>query len=159
MELNQLPAHSRVWIYQADRVLNDADESQIRAVMEAFMQEWTAHGRKLNAGYELYHRRFLVIAVDEAQAKATGCSIDASVAVVKELGSQLGIDFFDRKLTAYYSGDSIEVKPLHEFWALRKAHVLSDDTLVFNNLVADLEAFRSSWVLPFGKSWHAEMFR
>ena len=44
----------------------------------------------------LYKNRFLILAVDESQASASGCSIDSSVKFVKAMESELGTDFFNR---------------------------------------------------------------
>lgn len=160
MELLTLPPHSRVWIYQANRKLTRTEESFIRDTMSDFIAQWAAHGQSLRAGFSLEHSRFLIIAVDEEQAQASGCSIDASVAVVKKLENELGVDFFDRQIVAYL-GDEGELKTtrLHDFWALRKAGVVTDDTKVFNNLVKNIKEWKDSWLVPFGQSWHAEMFR
>lgn len=160
MNLDRLPSHSRVWIYQSDRPLSRTEQSFLNDHMSAFVKEWNAHGQQLSAGFDFLHDRFLILAVDEKQAAASGCSIDSSVAAIKALEKEIGVDFFNRQLVAYETEDSaIEVKPLHDFWALRKAGVVNDETVVYNNLVKDLEEFNSSWRTSFGKSWHAEMFR
>jgi hypothetical protein len=111
------------------------------------------------AGAELYRSQWLLIAADEQHTQASGCSIDASVHVVRQLAERLGIDFFDRKRTAYIESDEVQVVPLHDFWAMRKAKLVHDDTQVFNSLAASLGAFRAQPFIPFADSWHAEMWR
>ena len=159
MNLSDLPKHARVWIYQADRVLSNAEQEEISVFLNRFVTDWAAHGQALAAGFAIEKDRFIVLAVDENQAAASGCSIDSSVAAIKEIGSKFGIDFFNRQLVAYLENDEILVRQLHDFWALRKAGVINDETVVFNNLVKNIDEFNTSWILPFGKSWHAEMFR
>ncbi len=159
MNLSSLPPHSRVWIYQADRVLNASEQEKISGYLQEFTRQWAAHGQALAAGFSLEKDRFIVLAVDENQAAASGCSIDSSVAIIKKIGEELSVDFFNRQLVAYYDKDEILVRQLHDFWALKKAGVISDDTPVFNNLVKNIAEFNTSWILPFGQSWHAEMFR
>jgi hypothetical protein len=48
--------------------------------------------------------------------------------------------------------------PLHAFWALRKALVINDESLVVDTTVSTVEQLRVSLVRPFNKSWHAEMW-
>src|SRR5690606_16483016 len=105
-------------------------------------------------GYSFVHGRFFVLAVDEAQAKASGCGIDKSVRHVERLGALIIANFFNRKLVAYLDSGSVQVLPIHEFWAMRKAGRIGPDTQVFNTLVSTLGDFRRNWIVPFHTSWH-----
>src|SRR5665811_853372 len=84
-EFNTLPETSRIWIYQADRSFTSDELEEIQSEMDAFLKDWTAHGSNLKAGYEIRYKRFIVIALDQSQAAASGCSIDASVHFIKNL--------------------------------------------------------------------------
>ena len=44
-----LPDHSRVWVYQANREFSKEDCSEIKQLSENFLTGWNAHGSKLNA--------------------------------------------------------------------------------------------------------------
>lgn len=123
------------------------------------MQNWMAHGKPVHGWFEVKYNRFLILFADEEATSVSGCSIDSSVAFVKKIGAELNCDFFDRKQMAWLEQDEVKTKIMHEFWALRKAGVITGETMVFNNLVKDKAEFDSSWISPFDKSWHAEMFR
>ncbi len=82
---------ARVWIYQADRPLKGTEIEEIRERGRLFVASWAAHGEKLDAAIEVLHDRFVVLCADEAQVKASGCSIDRSVGFVRELESDLGL--------------------------------------------------------------------
>src|SRR4028119_2510680 len=93
---NQLPPQARVWIYQADRALTDAEVEALNPVLTRFVTEWTSHGQKLQASAQVFHNRFLVIGNNEDVNSPSGCSIDASVRFVKQLEEQLNVSLFNR---------------------------------------------------------------
>jgi hypothetical protein len=159
MSLHTLPDHARVWIYTADREISPAEHTHVNEYMTHFMRDWAAHGAGLKAGFALIHQRYLVLAADEATVAASGCSIDSSVRAIKDLGSKLGIDFFNRTLVGFQDGDQLRFTPIHDFWARRKANLVTDETAVFNTLAATLGDLRRAELLPFAESWHAEMWR
>lgn len=154
-----LEDHARIWIYQADRVLNSEEISKIEETMKHFIQSWSAHGAALTAESAVVNSQFVLLAVDEEKALASGCSIDKSVHLMKALGQELGIDFFDRMQTAFIQNGEVKVVGLHQFWAMRKAGLVNEETLVFDNLVKTVGEFRKRWQVPFGQSWHAEMWK
>lgn len=150
--------NSRVWIYQANRFLSDQELEVISQRANEFVQSWSAHGNALAAEVHVLYKRFVVFFVDENQAQITGCSIDKSVALINELGSQFGVDFFDRMQILYRENNVIKESRMHDFWAKRKAELVNDETPVFNNLVKTKGEFDASWETVFGESWHASMW-
>jgi hypothetical protein len=153
-----MPDHARVWIYVSDRELSQEEAAHAREETRRFVQQWSAHGSSLLAAGDLIHQRFLILAVDESQAGASGCSIDSSVHFVQKLGTELGVDFFNRMLAQYETDGRIAQVRLNELWAMRKAGVVTDQTIVYNNLVKDLGEWRKQWRSPFSDSWHATMW-
>lgn len=157
-KMSEMPDHARVWIYQASRFLSEEEIELVQRASSAFMAQWSSHGAQLDATFELIHSRILVIAADEQQAQASGCGIDKSVHFVKELGSKLRVDFFNRTIVLYLKDGKLCDAPLHEFWALRKALIISDDTVVFDTTIRTVGSLRSEFQRPFSSSWHAEMW-
>lgn len=153
-----LVSSSRVWVYQANRFLSQTELMKITADLRDFLGEWNAHGAKLSADAVILYDRFVVLMVDESQAMASGCSIDKSVALVKSWEQSLGLDFFDRMQILYKEGNEIKEDRMHDFWAKRKALIVNDDTVVFNNLVKNKVEFETLWEVPFKDSWHASMW-
>ncbi len=154
----QFSDNSRVWIYQADRKLIDAEAIQIQQRLNGFTAAWTAHNRQLKAHGELRYNRFIILMVDESQAGASGCSIDKSVNFMKQLEQQFNINLFDRFNLAYYSGREIISVPRHTFEELIRQKQINADTIVFNNLVQTVDELNTSWEVPFKNSWHMQLF-
>ena len=68
------------------------------------------------------------------------------------------VGFFNRQLILYMEEGELKGAKMHEFWAMRKAGVVTDDHLVFNNLIDKAGVFPDSWLVPFSQSWHADMW-
>jgi len=153
-KINELPDTSRVWIYQANRSLTENEISEITLKTTQFLENWTAHGTDLKAGFEIKYKRFIVIALDEDQASASGCSIDASVHFIQELEKEYNIDLLDKMNVSYKQGEYIAYKTLSDFRKMAKQRAVSKNTIVFNNLVNTLLEYKENWEVPASESWH-----
>lgn len=154
----EFSSHSRVWVYQSDRKLTDAETLQIQVLLDNFTTVWTAHSNQLKAKAEIRYNRFLILFVDESQAGASGCSIDKSVNFMKQLEQQFGINLFDRFNLAYRSGEEIVSVPRNQFEELLKQGKITSDTIVFNNLAQTLADLQTKWEVLFKDSWHKQLF-
>lgn len=155
--IKNMPQDARVWVYQSNRLLSDAETNEIRKAGETFVASWSAHGAALKAGFEVLYNRFIVIAVDEKQALASGCSIDKSVHFIKSLEQQMGLNLFDRMQVAYRKGNEIAACSLDEFEKLAASKAVNADTIVFNNMVSSKGAFDTDWEVPVKKSWQSRV--
>jgi len=154
----QISENSRVWIYQADRVLNADETGNIQQQLNGFTTAWTAHNQQLLAASMIQYNRFIILVVDERQAGASGCSIDKSVNFMKQLEQEYQINLFDRFNLAYRQGDKILSAPRQRFEELISQGVITADTIVFNNLVQTVADLKTKWEVPFKNSWHAQLF-
>lgn len=149
---------SRVWIYQSDRELYDEEVKQLHEILNKFASEWTAHNHQLKAKAEIRYNRFLILIVDENQAGASGCSIDKSVNFIKRLEQEFGISLLDRFNLAYREGEKVLSAPRDEFEDLLRSGKINSNTIVYNNLVQNLEQLETKWEVPFKDSWHNQLF-
>lgn len=149
---------SKVWIYQSNRRFTDQETAEIQGILNDFVAQWTAHGHQLKAKAEVFHQYFIVLTVDQDVANATGCSIDSSVRVIKDIESKFGLDLFDRFNMAYKVDDDVHVATKEDFETLISIKKIGLETIVFNNLVQTLEDFEQKWEVPLQDSWHKNIF-
>lgn len=157
MNYKELPGDTRVWIYQCDRKLSDNEIEAIKEQGDNFIDNWAAHGEKLEAAFEILHSQFLIIFADEEQAEASGCSIDRSVHFIKNLEQEYSISLLNRALVAYKVDEDIVTLPQEEFIGLVAQGTLSKDTIVFNNLVTTKQDLETKWEVPLKKSWQMDL--
>jgi len=148
----------RIWIYQADRQLTAVDKAKVLDKLALFTADWKAHGQPLAAKAEIRYDRFIILMVDDAIAPPTGCSIDKSVYLLKEIEKETGLNLFDRLQVAYRQGDQIVVAPRSEFERLVATGEVTGDTIVFNNLITNYPELETHWEVPLNQSWHAQVF-
>lgn len=157
-KLDNFADTSKVWIFQSNRTLTNEEVLKVQMDLERFCENWTSHGAQMKSICWTERNRFVMVALDESAAVVSGCGQDKLIHAIQDLGNTLGVDFFDRLQTLFLEENELKEARLHEFWGLRKANVISNETLVFDNTVRNLGEWRSSWVVPFAKSWHAEMW-
>jgi hypothetical protein len=154
----QFSENSRVWVYQADRKLSDSEVRQVQNELDSFTTGWTAHNSQLKAKGEIRYNRFIVLIVDESQAGASGCSIDKSVRFINHLEEEFGTRLLDRFNLAYRDGAEVLSAPRHQFEDMLKQGSINKNTIVFNNMVHNLEELQTKWEIPFKESWHMQLF-
>lgn len=150
--------NSRIWIYQSDRVLSSEEEQRIQQKLDDFTSQWLAHGHQLAAHGEIRYNQFIILSVDEAVAGATGCSIDKSVYLMKELEQEFGIGLFDRFRIAYRDGERVINCSKTEFEELLGKGELNSETIVFNNMISMRKELETSWEVQMRDSWHGQVF-
>jgi len=134
----QLSDESKVWIYQSQTELSDEQKVGMQQSMNSFVEGWAAHGSGLFAEATILEDYFLVFAVDESKAKASGCSIDSSVRFVKQLQEKLNLDFFNRLNVLVEIDGAKKIVSYHELDAL-------PSKTQFNLLAKNLGELRRSW--------------
>ncbi|MEZ4875189.1 MAG: ABC transporter ATPase [Flavobacteriaceae bacterium] len=154
-DFNHLPEDSRIWIYQCNRKLTDVEVEFVTKQTKSFLEQWTAHGADLEAGFEIKYNRFIVIGLNQTNASASGCSIDASVHFIQSLEKALGVDLLDKMNVTFYHGEYIAYKPLTDFKQMAKNRSVSGNTVVFNNLVNTKAEYLEHWEVPAKDSWHS----
>ncbi len=155
VEFSELPETSRIWIYQADRNFSSEELLDVNELLVQFLKDWTAHGAQLEAAYEIKYNRFIIIGLDQSNASASGCSIDASVHFIQELEKKYKVQLLDRMNVSFKQGDYITYKPMGEFKKMAKAKAISKNTIVFNNLVTNKQEYLEHWEVPAAESWHS----
>lgn len=150
---------SKVWIYQADRALTADEQTSVSNQLEEFCAHWEAHGTPLNAGFKIFSDQFIVVAVDEENQSATGCSIDKSVGVVKKIGAELNVDFFNRSNIAFEaSTGEISIVPMLQIKSNVEAGVIGTDWKVYNNSISQKKDLTAAWKQNVLEGWTKKYF-
>ena len=154
----ELPSTARIWIYQANRRFSEQEIATITDKSSTFLEKWAAHGAPLKSSFQILHDQFLVISVDESFNLASGCSIDASVSLIRELQAEISVDFFDRTQVCFLSDGEVFGTPMSNIKSLIADGKINTETLTFNNLVQNVDEFNNNWIIPAEKSWIKRYF-
>lgn len=144
---------NRIWIYQSDRILSDQEVEFMERNLMEFCKNWSAHGKNLESSFSIKHNIFLVLMVNEALAEATGCSIDSSVQFIRNLATEINVDFFNRLNTVYEKDHALHIAHSSQLDALYQNGEIHEDTLFINPLIQSEKDFETQWKIPFSKHW------
>lgn len=155
--LSMLNPLSRIWIYQASRSFSVTEFDFISQKLNQFVADWSSHGKKLEVASEIKYNRFVIIAIDESQASASGCSIDKAVHFMTEIGEALKIDFLDRNLV-YLDNDILKSIEIKNIKSIVLDGILKPETIVFDNTITTLELFKTNWQTEAKNTWLKRYF-
>ena len=151
-----LPAGSRVWIYQADRAFSAVETQEVNMAISQFVSQWLAHKAKVIGDSALLYDRFVILVADEEKLQVSGCSIDSTVRFIKELGAKYNVNFFDRFYTCYWNQGKVEGCDFESFKTKLSQGLISEETVVFNNLVTTIAGLQTDWQITLSKSWQSK---
>jgi len=68
VNFKELPDSARIWIYQCSRSFSESELLEVKTGLTAFLEQWTAHGSDLKAGFNINYKRFIIVGLDQSQA-------------------------------------------------------------------------------------------
>ncbi len=144
---------ARVWIYQSGRKFTETEKRTISDTLTAFTHSWVAHGNPLKTSFAILYDQFIILAADENFNEASGCSIDSSVRVIRQLDQQFSLGLFDRTKIGFLEGEQISMIPLNELPGALAEGRWKSDSLFFNNVIESKGRLKDGWITPADQSW------
>ena len=155
---DEMPKDARIWVYQADRPFDEQEKTWIISKLVAFCNQWNTHGAEMPSSFDLKFDQFIILSVDESQLGASGCSIDSSVRIMREIEVKLNINLLDSGKVAYLKGENVRVAFLPDI----KKHVvegsLQSNSKMFNPSVSKIADLNDQWLIEANKSWLKKYF-
>ena len=155
---SEMSKDSRIWIYQSNRKFIASELEELNSKIVAFLNTWASHGSEMLCSYQVKYDRFIIIALDETKTSASGCSIDSCVHFIQGLEKTFEVLLLDKMNVAFKQGEYITYKSIQDFKKLVSNKSVSKKTIVYNNLVVDIDDFNSNWEVPASDSWHSRFF-
>jgi hypothetical protein len=149
-----LPDSSRVWVFGADKPLAEEGTKQLLDVVDHYLADWKAHGAPLTVAREWRDGRFLVVAVDQSTAGATGCSIDGLFRLLQGAEQQIGASLVGGG-RVYYRDEhaAVQAVPRGDVEGLVSSGAITKDTVIFDTTLTDLGTFRACFERRAKDSW------
>lgn len=107
----------------------------------------------METSFLVKYNQFIILSVNENTAGASGCSIDGSVRVLKELSQRLNNDLFNRTRVAFLNEGKVKLYPIKDLSALFELGNLTATSITFNNLVPDKATFDTKWETAVENTW------
>ncbi len=154
VDFKEMPKTSRIWIYQSDKLFSDIEVNQIATKIENFIDNWNNHGEGLKGSYQIKYNQFIILVVDEDHKSASGCSIDSSAQLIKQIEKEFNVDLFDKLKIAFKIKENINIVSMLDFQKYAKENKITKETIVFNNLVKTVAEYEYGWEVKASSSWH-----
>jgi len=153
-----LPDSSRVWVFGSDKLLTEEGTKALLAGVDAHLDDWKAHGAPLTVGREWRDGRFLIVAVDQSTAGASGCSIDGLFRVLQQLEREVGANLVGGGRVFYRDNHGVvQSASRDEVAALAQSGEITKDTVVFDTTLTDLGTWRACFERRAKESWVADL--
>jgi len=159
LEFEQMPAHSRIWVYQSDRKFTAEEQKWLSERLKAFCAQWNTHGSLMPTSFEIRYDQVIILAVDESNLGASGCSIDSSVRVLREIEQNFNLNLLDQGKVSYLTNqDSLEVAKVLGIKSKVEDGILQAETIVLNPVVSKKSDLDSIWLIQAKESWLNKYF-
>jgi hypothetical protein len=152
-ELTALPPTSRIWLFGISPSLDEGQSSAMLARVDAFLNDWNAHGTPVTAARALIEGSFLVIAVDHA-SETSGCSIDRMFGLFREFERELGVSMLDsNRVFVRHADGRVEALTRSEFRDKGDQH-----TIVYDTTAERLdEILTGHWIRKAEEAWPGKL--
>lgn len=159
ISFDQMSENSRIWVYQANRKLTPIEQEWINNRLKFFCEQWNTHGALMPTSFAIRFDQVILLAVDESQLGASGCSIDSSVRTLKEMEKQFQINLLDQGKVSFLSDENdLVMSSILGIKAILKEGKLEPETLILNPLVTTKADLEKNWLIPAKESWLNKYF-
>jgi len=153
VSFKELSAQSRVWIYQGSRPFTPQEKEWVEKMLTGFCEQWAAHGVPLKSSFKIDKNQFLIMAVDEDFHNPSGCSIDSSVGVLRQIHETTGVDLLNRSNVPFFIDGKVELIPLQELKSAFASGRIQASTITFNIMAATKADLEKHWEIQTKSSW------
>lgn len=147
VDFDLIPDNSRIWIYSSHMKLDKQKKLYIIKKISNHLKEWKAHDVPLKAAITIKEDHFIIIALDESQSNASGCSIDSLQRLIQEIESELSISLLNRLNVFYKLNNEVLSVPLNQLKSV------ADSETFFFDLTINKKSELSSYFKPIKDSW------
>jgi|SRR5690349_18726740 len=152
VNIDQLSNEAYVWIFGISPALDAQQSDALLRHVNAFLDNWAAHGVPIVGAAEVREGSFLVVAADEHRERS-GCSIDRMFGTLKQLERDLGVAILDANRIFFRDEEGIRAVGRGDFRIAATA-----ETPVFDVTVERLGDIRAGvWEKPASQSWHRQL--
>ncbi|EIM72990.1 hypothetical protein A3SI_18844 [Nitritalea halalkaliphila LW7] len=109
--------------------------------------------------FQVRYGQVILLAAEEKAGQVSGCSIDSSVAVLREIEARFGLDLLNKGKVSYVKSEKeVEVLPLAAIKEAVAQERIQKDSFILNPTVTHKRELEQSWLQPAAESWLKRYF-
>ncbi|HSI78028.1 MAG TPA: hypothetical protein VK957_19170 [Lunatimonas sp.] len=154
----EMPANSRIWVYQSDRPFDTSEINWIQSHLSSFCEGWNTHGQGMPTSFDIMYDQFILLGVDEKDLGPSGCSIDSSVRIIRSIEEKTGVSLLDSGKVSFLSEEKVTVNKLADIRQSISKGILQPETPIFNPIISTKSDLAEKWIIPAKDSWLKRYF-
>ncbi len=152
---SSLTGHARTWIYGFEKTLSVEQRKLVHERLSSFMNQWATHGESVRGDFLIAYDRFVIIA---AETDLSGCSIDSSTHLFKDLKEYENLNALNRNLIFYWKNQTIRFLKRNHLYELFAKNAINVHTIVFDLTIQTVDQLRQKkFETPLSQTWVAQL--
>lgn len=149
---------SRVWIYDADRMITDEEADVIMDILKDYLDNWKfKNDGSVPLSAEIFENWFIVIVMDTEIGPDGGFD-----SIFRQIGKLTDIDFFGKPLFNYIDNEEVKVVSLFKVKQAVADGIIKPDTIIFDHARVEEKAHLyefERWKVLAADSWISTYFQ
>lgn len=137
-----------LWVFSADRRLDESELKPIQDTINGFLKSWMAHGQPVVADFQILDNTVILVAADQNKCDVTGCSKDKLNHLFLQMGNHLQVNFFNRMLIPVLHEERVELVHWKDIEDSLNNGTLSTDSRYLDGSIHSIAEFRRSGLKP-----------
>jgi hypothetical protein len=144
-------------LFPASRPLTASESDALLRSLNGFLGGWASHGSPVDGAGTVVENRFVIVA--HRPLEIAGCSRDALLFFLKDVATNLGLEWVGGSRVFYRDSSGIVVDVDRPgFRALAAAGAITPDTVVFDTTIRETDALlNGKFAVPAKESWHSKL--
>lgn len=152
LPFENISSESRIWIFSSSIKISEDSQKDISERIIKFLNSWKHHGFDLPCSFKILDAFFIIIALDQSNNSAGGCSIDQMFNCISDIDQQFDLSLLDRSKMHFFIDNQVLCYPLE------KVDVKFSDYLFFDQTI-DKKNQLDDWLVLLKNSWFKRFLR
>ena len=152
LPFENISSESRIWIFSSSIKISDDSQKDISEIIIKFLNSWKHHGVDLPCSFKILDNFFIIIALDQSNNSAGGCSIDQMFNCISNIDQQFDLSLLKSLKNAFFIDNQVLCYPLE------KVDVKFSDYLFFDQTI-DKKKQLDDWLILLKNSWFKRFLR
>ena len=107
LPFENISSESRIWIFSSSIIISDDSQKDISEIIIKFLNSWKHHGVDLPCSFKILDNFFIIIALDQSNNSAGGCSIDQMFNCISDIDQQFDLSLLDRSKMHFFIDNQV----------------------------------------------------
>lgn len=155
VDYNLLTDEAKVFVYPSSRKFYPQELDGLQQEIQGFLSE---NFKDYNFHFKILNNRFLIFFI-EGDKTIPIQLLDKLADFILSLEQKYKVTLIDKINICFKQGDFIQYQDMKKFRTLLKNRSISENTVIFNNLVQNKYDFENNFETPLSESWLSHLVK